>query len=246
MPQPFDVEEFRRRVTTVEERIRRSLERAGRQGEPVEIVAVTKAHPVEAVEAALAAGLLHLGESKVQEARGKMETVGRGVWHLIGHLQSNKAKVAARIFQRIDSVDSIALADDLSKHADGAGTHLQVLLQVNMAGESQKFGLSPDRTSAAAEALNALPRLELIGLMTMAPYVANADDARPTFSGLRELRDRLERELGLHLPVLSMGMSHDFEAALAEGATSIRLGTLLFGPRQSPLQPRTMGAGDAI
>lgn len=224
--------EFTEKLTTIQRRIAAAAARAGTDPDAVEIVAVTKAHSAEALREALAAGLHHLGESKVQEAGAKRAELGEcGCWHLIGHLQSNKAKHAVRLFDRIDSVDSLSLAQELSRRAEEADETVRVLLQVNIAGEAQKFGLAPDAVETVAEAVNELPALTLEGLMTLAPYSEEPEDARPTFAGLRELRDMVEASTGLALPALSMGMSGDFEVAVEEGATEIRLGTVLFGQR---------------
>jgi PLP dependent protein len=219
------------RLREVRARVARAAAVAGRRAEDVTLVAVTKTHPVEVIEEALAAGLLHIGENKVQEARVKKPLVERGIWHLIGHLQSNKAKDAAHFFEHIDSIDSIELAREVEKRAAAEGKRLQVLLEVNVSGEGSKFGVAPGQAAAVATGLNALPHLELHGLMTLAPFVEDAEKARPVFARLRELRDRLQGETGLALPTLSMGMSHDFEIAVEEGSTEIRLGTVLFGDR---------------
>jgi pyridoxal phosphate enzyme (YggS family) len=169
----------------------------------------------------------------VQEAHAKIELLGeRGRWHLIGHLQTNKAKLAAQIFDQIDSLDSLELAQLLSQAASDTGRHLPVLLQVNVAGESQKFGVRPAEVAALATAVNALPGLELQGLMTIPPFCEKAEESRPYFVQLREWRDRVETETGLHLPQLSMGMSHDFTIAIEEGSTQVRVGSALFGARQ--------------
>ena len=203
--------------------------------EPVTIVAVTKGFGLDAVEAALAAGLTDVGENRVQEALEKLDTSTgrRAAWHLVGHLQRNKAKHVAGRFALIHSVDSVELAEELDKRAGGAAhlTKQRVLLQVNVAGEVQKSGCAPAEAPRLAHRIAALPHLALEGLMTIAPFTDDQDVQRQTFRGLRVLRDALQEE-GLWLPTLSMGMSADYGVAVEEGATAIRLGTVLFGPRE--------------
>jgi pyridoxal phosphate enzyme (YggS family) len=200
---------------------------------PVTIVAVTKGFGLDAVAAALDAGLGDLGENRVQEALDKIATPEgrRATWHLIGHLQRNKAKHVAGRFALVHSLDSVALAEELDQRAEAVGDARQrVLLQVNVAGEAQKSGCAPAEAPAVARRVAALPHLALEGLMTIAPFTDAEDVQRRTFRGLRELRDALQEE-GLWLPTLSMGMSADYGPAVEEGATVIRLGTVLFGPR---------------
>lgn len=216
----------------VQKQVAAAAVKSGRSADAITVVAVTKTHPVETVREALAAGLVHLGENKIQEARTKVEPVGRGIWHLIGHLQSNKAKEAVHLFDRIDSVDSLEIGQEISRRAESIGKTVPILLQINVSGEGTKFGVKPIEAPSIAESLNALPGIELRGLMTMAPFVVEVEKARPVFAGLRELRDRIEKETGLKLPDLSMGMSHDFEVAIEEGSTEVRLGTILFGERR--------------
>lgn len=219
-------------LALIQERLTAASQRSQRRVEEILLVAVTKTHPPETVAEALACQLYHLGENKVQEARAKQEVLGtRGVWHLIGHLQTNKAKLAARVFDWVESVDSEELAQLLSRAAQEESRHLKILLQVNVSGEGTKFGLRPGEVAALAEKVNALPHLELRGLMTMAPFYEEAEKTRPVFAALRELRDQVQTQTGLHLPDLSMGMSQDFEIAVEEGSTIVRLGTVLFGVR---------------
>lgn len=201
---------------------------------PVTIVAVTKGFGPDAVRAALAAGLTDVGENKVQEAVQKQQELGSGSqdsrirWHLIGHLQRNKAKLVPGRFELVHSIDSLELAAELDKRS---AQPLRVLLQVNVAGEEQKSGCTVDEAPALARQIAALAHLRLEGLMTLAPFTDDEDVQRRTFRGLRVLRDTIKEEEGLWLPTLSMGMSGDFATAVAEGATVIRLGTVLFGPR---------------
>jgi len=200
---------------------------------PVTIVAVTKGFGLDAVAAALDAGLTDLGENRVQEALDKIDTPAgrRATWHLIGHLQRNKAKHVAGRFAVVHSLDSVALAEELDRRTGAAGGRQRVLLQVNVAGEAQKSGCAPADAPAVARRVAGLPHLALEGLMTIAPFTDAEDVQRRTFRGLRELRDALQEE-GLWLPTLSMGMSADYGPAVEEGATVIRLGTVLFGPRE--------------
>jgi PLP dependent protein len=220
------------RLAHVRAEIARRQAAAGRTV-PVTIVAVTKGFGVEAVEAALEAGVTDLGENRVQEALDKVDTPAgrRATWHLIGHLQRNKAKQVAGRFALVHSVDSVALADELDRRAAAHGAKQRVLLQVNVAGETQKSGCTPGEAAALARHAAALPHLSLEGLMTIAPFTDDDAVQRRTFRGLRELRDALQEE-GPWLPTLSMGMSADYGVAVEEGATVIRLGTVLFGPRR--------------
>ena len=220
------------RLAHVRAEIARRQAIAGRT-HPVTIVAVTKGFGLDAVEAALGAGLADVGENRVQEALEKLDTPAgrRATWHLIGHLQRNKAKLVAGRFALVHSVDSTALAEELDTRAGAQGARQRVLLQVNVAGEAQKSGCAPADAPVVARRVAALPHLALEGLMTIAPFTDAADVQRRTFRGLRELRDALQEE-GLWLPTLSMGMSADYGPAVEEGATVIRLGTVLFGPRE--------------
>jgi len=199
---------------------------------PVTVVAVTKGFGPDAVAAALEAGLTELGENRVQEALAKMETpVGRRArWHLIGHLQRNKAKHVPGRFVLVHGLDSAPLADELERRAAERATPVRVLVQVNVAREPQKSGCDPDEAPALVRHVAGLAHVQLEGLMAMAPFTDDVDVQRRTFRALRVLRDRLQEE-GVWLPTLSMGMSGDFGIAVEEGSTLIRLGTALFGPR---------------
>ena len=206
-------------------------QRRGGWSHEVTIVAVTKTHPVEAVRAAAEAGIRAVGENRVQEALAKQEAAA-GIpveWHLIGTLQRNKARHAAGRFALVHSVDRLDLATELDRRtADGSPQ--PILVQVNCSGEPQKGGVEPDALPALLEGIGGLARLELRGLMTMAPFTDDERAQRPPFAMLRELRDAGERA-GHRLPELSMGMSGDYAAAAEEGATIVRLGTVLFGER---------------
>ena len=206
-------------------------QRRGGWSHEVTIVAVTKTHPVEAVRAAAEAGIRAVGENRVQEALAKQEAAA-GIpveWHLIGTLQRNKARHAAGRFALVHSVDRLDLATELDRRT-ADGSRQAILVQVNCSGEPQKGGVEPDALPALLEGIGRLARLELRGLMTMAPFTDDERAQRPPFAMLRELRDAGERA-GHRLPELSMGMSGDYAAAAEEGATIVRLGTVLFGER---------------
>ena len=254
-------------LEAVRERIARAAQRARRRPEEITLVAVSKTFPAEGIRLAYAAGVRHFGENRVQEWEAKQPLLADldAAWHLVGHLQSNTAVRAARLFHSIDSVDSVALAHKLAralggqsfssdKNAVSAGNvgaqhgstalttgaaplpakSLAVLIEVSLAPEETKSGTSEAELPALAEAVLGLAHLDLRGLMSIPPYFDDPEQARPYFRKLRELRDVLSRQLNRVLPELSMGMSHDFEAAIEEGATQVRLGTAIFGPRKSP------------
>ncbi len=216
-----------------------AAKRAGRDPASVRLVAVSKTHPPEAVRLALAAGQVLFGENYLQEAAEKIKAVGPGpAWHFIGHLQSNKAKLAAEFFDVVETVHSLKLAKALDRHAAELGKRLTVLVQVNLGGEEQKSGCAPGEAAALAEAVAELPALGLRGLMTMPPYYQDPEAARPIFAGLRELASRLAPGLPPgSMDELSMGMSHDFPVAIEEGATLVRVGTAIFGSRSSASTP---------
>jgi hypothetical protein len=219
-------------LKTIQDRILAACERAGRDPATVTLMAVSKTHPPEMVQAAANAGIIHFGENKVQEAKAKIpQCSGKLRWHFIGHLQSNKARDAVELFAMIQSVDSLPLAQEINKRCEQAGKRMPVLLEVNLAGEASKFGYAPERLLAELTELNALPRLEVHGLMTVPPWKPVAEQVRPFFREARELKQRCEDALGAPLPQLSMGMSGDFEVAIEEGATLVRVGTALFGER---------------
>jgi pyridoxal phosphate enzyme (YggS family) len=221
-------------VAAIRERIAAAAERAGRSASEVTIVAVTKGHALERAREAAAAGLLDLGENRVQEALAKQDQWPDAPvrWHLIGHLQRNKAKLAAGRFALIHSLDSLRLADALESAAAAAGVAQEVLVEVNVAREPQKSGVLPEDATQLVHHAAALGHLRLRGLMAMAPYPSDTGVQRQVFRRLRELRDALATSAA-ELPVLSMGMSADFEIAVEEGATVVRLGTVLFGERAS-------------
>lgn len=225
-------------LARVRERIARAAARAGRNPDEITLVAVSKTFPPERVREAYAAGVRHFGENRVQEWEGKhAELAGLdATWHLVGHLQSNKVRRAISLFHTIDSVDSLSLAQKLDHAVAGpshtvAAKRFPVLIELRLSPELTKTGLHPGELSAVALAILALPHLELRGLMTIPPLLNEPEDVRPYFRRLREMRDDLSTRLGCSLPVLSMGMSHDLEVAIEEGATQVRLGTALFGER---------------
>ena len=224
------------RVSAVRERILRAAERAGRTPADITLVGISKTHSPDAVRAAFAAGLRDLGENKVQEAAPKIEALAglrpEGLrWHLVGHLQSNKARRAVDLFARIHSVDSAALAARIDRAAAEAGRPVSILVQVELAGEATKTGLSESALLPALEAMRGLAHVRVDGLMTLPPYADDPEEVRPLFRKLRALRDwAVERGL-LRGRELSMGMSHDFEVAIEEGATLVRVGTAIFGER---------------
>jgi pyridoxal phosphate enzyme (YggS family) len=228
---------IRESLLRVRERIAAAAERAGRSAEDITLIAVSKTHPASDIRAAFAAGVVHFGENRVQEWEGKRAEVADllGRWHLIGHLQSNKAARAARCFHSMDSLDDLALAErlDRTRKEDGHSEKLRVLIEVRIAGEETKSGVEIANLPALAEHIVQLPRLTLAGFMCIPPYLEDIQQVRPYFRKLRELRDGLETQLRHGFPVLSMGMSHDFETAIEEGATEIRVGTAIFGARET-------------
>ena len=219
-------------LAAIQQRIRTACERVRRPTDSVTLVAVTKTHSPDTVKAAVDAGQLLFGENKVQEAKAKIPLCpGKARWHFIGHLQSNKCRDAVELFEMIESVDSLPLAQEINKRAEQAAKQMPVLLEVNVAGEASKCGYAPERLLVDLKELNSLPRLEIHGLMTVPPWTAEPESARPHFRRLRELKAQCEQILGAPLPHLSMGMTGDFETAIEEGATIVRIGTALFGTR---------------
>jgi len=212
-------------IAAIKKRVADACARAGRSPHEITVIAVTKTQPSPLVEAAYRAGMRHFGENRVQEAQGKLPGLSGmdATWHLIGHLQTNKVKSALALFDIIHSVDSIRLAQAISKQADKVTS---VLLQVNVAREETKGGFSPEELPQALRTVTELPNIEVEGLMTIAPWLSDAQQVRPFFKRLKQLRD----ELGLNH--LSMGMTDDFEVAIEEGATMVRIGRAIFGERR--------------
>ena len=224
-------------LNSIRQVIAAACARAGRDPASVTLLPVTKGQPPEIVNAAARLGLLLFGENKVQEAKAKIPACpDRLRWHMIGHLQSNKCRDAVELFEMIQSVDSLHLAREVSKRAEQAGKTMPVLLEINAVGEASKFGYRPEQMLSDLLQINSLPRLEIRGLMTVPPWSADPEKVRPVFRQMRELRERAQQVLGTPLPQLSMGMSGDFAVAVEEGATIVRIGTALFGPRQ-PAKP---------
>ena len=216
----------------VQSRIAAAVAKSGRSADEVQLIAVSKKQDAEKVRAGFDAGQPIFGESRVQEARVKIPLLPGAVrWHFIGHLQKNKIRHALPLFELFHSVDSLALAKDCERIAAEEGLRPRVLLEINVAGEGSKIGFSPDAVVDAMEPLLQLGRLEIEGLMAIPPLAPEAEASRPFFVMLRELRDRLERDFAIRLPQLSMGMSNDYEVAIEEGATLVRVGTAIFGER---------------
>src|SRR5947208_2485629 len=216
----------------VREQIASAAAKLGRSADDVELVAITKTHPAEKVREAIEAGQTLFGESRVQEARAKIPELPSNLrWHFVGHLQKNKIRHALPLFEMIHSVDSLGLAQEINRIAEEEGMHPRVLLEVNVAGEGSKFGFSPDKLRDQMEALLALPRLSIEGLMTIPPLAEEAEASRKYFVRLRALRDRLQTDFRVDLAQLSMGMTQDFPIAVEEGATLVRVGTAIFGER---------------
>lgn len=222
------MEDIASRFHAIEERIRAAALRAGRQPAEVELVAVSKTHPAESVREALEAGQTIFGENRVQELVSKAPLLpSTARWHLIGHLQKNKIRKVLPVVDLIHGVDSLELAREIDRIAAELGLFPRILAEVNVSGEQSKFGFTPDKIREDMAELLALPRVQLEGLMTIAPFVEDPEEVRPYFRSLRALRD----EFATPLPVLSMGMSGDFEVAIEEGSTMVRVGTAIFGSR---------------
>jgi PLP dependent protein len=219
-------------IQQVRERIRQACLRSGRRPEEVLLVAVSKTVSAERVEEALKAGLTHFGENYIQEAEKKIASLRQGTWHFIGHLQSNKAKQAVALFPMIETLDSLNLARELNRRALQAGKTIDVLVQVNEAGEDTKSGLSPDRVPTLLEESPDWTSLRIRGLMSIPPYDPEPEKSRPWYRSLSQWQQKWRQQFpNLELGHLSMGMSHDFEIAIEEGATIVRVGTAIFGAR---------------
>ena len=223
---------IRENLLRVTERIEKACQNAGRNPKDIRLVAVSKTMEADRVREAIEAGVTILGENYVQEAQKKIEEIGKPVsWHFIGHLQTNKAKVVVRLFDVIHSVDSVALAEELNRRAQQANQKIPIMIEVNLSGEATKFGTEEEKVTSLAQGVLKLDHLSLEGLMTMPPYFDDPEMSRPYFIQLRELKERLVKG-GIPLKDLSMGMSNDFEIAIQEGATYVRVGTAIFGARR--------------
>ena len=219
----------------VREQIAGAAAKVGRAADEIELVAIAKTHPAEKVREAIDAGQTLFGESRVQEARAKIPELPSNLrWHFVGHLQKNKIRHALPLFEMIRSVDSLGLAQDINRIAEEQGMHPRVLLEVNVGGEGSKFGFKSETLRAEMESLLALPRLSILGLMTIPPLAEEPEASRKYFVQLRKLRDRLQTEFHVDLAQLSMGMTEDFAVAVEEGATLVRVGTAVFGERSKP------------
>ncbi len=234
MTQPTIAENLQK----VREQIASAASRAGRNAAEIALVGVSKTHPASAIREAFDAGLSHFGENRVQEWEGKRSELADldATWHLVGHLQSNKATKAANLFASIDAVDDLAVAERLDRACAAAsgGKRLRILIEVRLADEATKSGVLEIEVPHLAEHIAPLAHIDFAGLMCIPPFFEDTEQVRPYFARLRALRDQLETALNRKLPVLSMGMSHDFQAAILEGATEVRIGTAVFGTRSLP------------
>lgn len=238
-------DQVKENLRQVQQRIARAAERVGRDPSEVLLVGATKAVDVERIKAAIDSGLQHIGENYAQEAWAKYQQIGDKVtWHFIGHLQTNKVKLVVRFCRFVQSLDRMALAEEVSKRAGQMGREVSCLVEVNIGGEATKSGISPDGVEAFIRQVSELPNLQIVGLMAMPPYLPDPELVRPYFRQMRFLFERL-KELDIpntEMRYLSMGMSHDFEVAIEEGANMVRVGTALFGPRpQKQRSEVTMG-----
>jgi len=226
---------LKERIDQVEQRITEACARSGRDRNDVNIIAVTKYVSLDMTASVLDQGLQHIGENRWQDAQAKWEALGdRGTWHFIGHLQTNKVRDVIDKFQYIHSLDRLSLAYELEKRAAALNLQVSAFMQVNISGEESKYGLPPEQAAEFLKEINSLSHVKVTGLMTMAPYESSAEQTRPVFRGLRQLRDELNKQALTAEPLteLSMGMSNDFEVAIEEGATWVRLGSILVGKEE--------------
>jgi pyridoxal phosphate enzyme (YggS family) len=227
--------DVRRNLEQVRAQIADAARKAGRPAGDVQLVAISKTHDADKVRAAVEAGQQLFGESRVQEARVKIPLLPSALrWHFVGHLQKNKIRHALPLFELFHGIDSVDLARDMNRIAEEDGAHPRILLEVNVAGEGSKFGFKEEILRSEMEALLALPRLTIEGLMAIPPLAEEAEASREFFARLRQLREALEKEFSMKLPQLSMGMTNDFPIAVEEGATLVRVGTAIFGERSKP------------
>jgi len=225
--------QIRENLLRVMERIDKAARRAGRNPSEIKLVAVSKTVEADRIKEAIEAGVTTLGENYVQEAQKKIEEIGHAVsWHFIGHLQSNKAKYAIRLFDMIHSIDSIPLAEELNRRAEKESRRMNVMIEVNLSGEASKFGTEEEKAFDITRKVSNFQNLSLVGLMTMPPYFDDPERSRPYYVQLRQLKEKTAGE-GIPLKELSMGMSNDFEVAIEEGATYVRVGTAIFGARKT-------------
>jgi len=227
-------EQVKENLRRVQERIAAAARRAGREPSEIVLVGASKSVDVEHIRAAIEAGLQHIGENYAQEAWAKYQQIGDAVtWHFIGRLQTNKAKLVVRFCRFVQSLDRLALAEELDKRAKQMGRFIECLVEVNIGGEATKGGVPPEEVASFLRQISGLTNLRVVGLMAMPPYFPDPEDVRPYFHAMAELFERLKREglSGGEMRYLSMGMSHDFEVAIEEGANMVRVGTAIFGPR---------------
>lgn len=227
-------EQVKANLQQVRERIAQAARRAGRDPSEIVLVGASKSVEVERIRAAIEAGLQHIGENYAQEAWAKYQQIGDAVtWHFIGRLQTNKAKLVVRFCRFVQSLDRFTLAEELDKRAKQVGRVIECLVEVNIGGEATKGGVPPEEVASFLRQVSGLTNLRVVGLMAMPPYFPDPEDVRPYFRAMAELFERLKREapLGVEMRYLSMGMSHDFEVAIEEGANMVRVGTAIFGPR---------------
>ena len=225
---------IRENVQFVRNKIAEACQRSGRDPEEIELVAITKTVDVEQINEAMEAGILVVGENRVQEAWRKFQEVGKGVhWHIVGHLQTNKVKRVLQFADMIHSVDSVYLAREIQTQAEKLDRTIEILIQVNTSGEESKFGLEPEVTISGIEAISAFSNLEIKGLMTIGVFLPNPEDVRPCFKLLRDLKSQVNEHkiAGVEIGTLSMGMTNDYEVAIEEGSTMVRVGTAIFGKR---------------
>jgi PLP dependent protein len=224
----FEMTEMRESLMAIRERIAAACTRVGKSPEDVRLIAVTKNVDPDRIREAVSLGVEDFGENYIQEAREKIGTIpGRIRWHMIGHIQTNKLKYIPQLFTSVHSVDRVEVLDKLERY----GKEMDVLFEVNLSGETSKNGAAPDAVRAILEKAGALRALRPVGLMTMAPYTEDPEESRTIFAQLRSLRDDLNREFSMGMKELSMGMSSDFEVAIEEGSTMVRIGTAIFGER---------------
>lgn len=238
----LSMDEIGQNLQKVGNAIAEAARRAGRQVDEIQLVAISKTHAAEKVRAAHDAGQILFGESRVQEARAKIPELPSTLrWHFVGHLQKNKIRHALPLFELFHGIDDVDLARDLDRIAAEEGMRPRILLEVNVAGEGSKFGFKPEVLRPEMESLLALPRLSIEGLMTIPPLAEEAEASRKFFVDLRELRDALEKEFNVKLPTLSMGMTNDYEVAVEEGATLVRVGSAIFGERSKRAKAESHG-----
>lgn len=231
-------ETFQDRLDAVNRRIEAACVRSGRDSAGVKLIAVSKTHGPDSIREAAGCGLRIFGENKVQEAKAKIPLCSGSLsWHMVGHLQRNKVREAVQLFEMIHSIDSLKLLEAVDAACDEAGRNMPVLLEVNVSGESSKFGMPPESVPEVLESASRLMHVSIAGLMTMPPFAEDVEKARPHFRRLRDLRDQWRAATGVGLDELSMGMTHDFEVAIEEGATWVRVGTALFGERGETWRP---------